>query len=163
PKDISDNKFIPQVLITDVRVRNKSVSFREKNSPLTQPSYLTKKITLPYSENMISFEFASMDFSRPEKNLFQYKLEGFDHDCIKSGTNHSATYPNLDPGTYTFLLKGSNSDGIWNEHPTSMQLIILPPWYMTWWFRTAVALAICLLLYTFYRYRLQQALKLQSV
>src|SRR5262249_16008021 len=143
--------------------RNKQVLFKEKNSPLTIPAYLTKQIALPYSDNMISFEFAAMDFSRQGKNLFQYKLEGFDHDWVQSGTGHSATYTNLDPGTYTFLLKGSIGAGIWNEQPTSMLLTILPPWYMTWWFRIAVVLAICGLLYTFYRYRLQQALKLQGI
>ncbi|HYV95608.1 MAG TPA: triple tyrosine motif-containing protein, partial [Chitinophagales bacterium] len=163
PKEIRDNTFTPQVLITDVRIRNKPVSFTEKNSPLSLPVYLTKHITLPYSENMISFDFASMDFSRPGKNFFQYKLEGFDRDWIQSGPNHSATYTNLDPGTYTFLLKGSNSDGIWNEKATSMLLTILPPWYMTWWFRVAVLLAVAGALYAFYRYRLAQALKVQGV
>jgi len=61
-------------------------------------------------------------------------MEGFDKDWIQSGTGRVATYTNLDPGTYTFTVKGSNSDGVWNEEGKSIQLIILPPWYMTWWF-----------------------------
>jgi signal transduction histidine kinase len=112
---------------------------------------------------MISFEFASMDFSRPGKNRFQYKLTGFDHDWIQGGNNHSATYTNLNPGTYTFNVKGSNSDGVWNEQPTIMLLTILPPWYMTWWFRILVGIIIVAALYGIYRYRLRQALKLQVI
>jgi len=112
---------------------------------------------------MISFDFAAMDFSQPGKNLYQYKLDGFDKDWIQSGTQNSATYTNLDPGTYTFRAKGSNSDGVWNETGTSVELVILPPWYMTWWFRTLLSIAIIALVYVFYRYRLQQALRLQAV
>ena len=127
------------------------------------PIELTDKIELNYADNMISFDFAAMDFTQPEKNLYQYKLEGFDKEWIQSGTIHSATYTNLDPDTYTFHVKGSNSDGVWNETGTSIQLIILPPWYMTWWFRILVAATIVASAYAFYRYRLQQALKLQSI
>jgi hypothetical protein len=54
-------------------------------------------------------------FSQPGKNLYQYKLEGFDENWIQSGTAHTATYTNLDPDIYTFHVKGSNSDGVWNE------------------------------------------------
>ncbi len=89
---------------------------------------MTGKIVPSYSENMISFEFAAMDFTQPSKNLYQYKLDGFDDEWIQSGTVHAATYTILDPGTYTFRVKGSNSDGVWNEKGTSIELMILPPW-----------------------------------
>jgi signal transduction histidine kinase len=112
---------------------------------------------------MISFDFVALDFTNPGKNLYQYKLEGFNKGWIDLGTEHSATYTNLDPGTYTLKVKGSNSDGVWNEHGASLQLVILPPWYMTWWFRVVAAIAVIAMLYTFYRYRLQQALKVQVI
>ncbi len=102
-------------------------------------------------------------FTQPSKNLYQYKLDGFDDGWIQSGTVHSATYTNLDPGTYTFRVKGSNNDGVWNEKGTSIELVILPPWYMTWWFRALLVVTIMLAAYLFYRYRLQQALKLQII
>ena len=151
PKDLTDNPFVPQIVITDFKLRNQSVSAKEKNSPLRKPAFLTDEIVLPYSENMISFEFASMDFTSPGQNLYRYRLSGFDHDWIQAGNVHVATYTNLNPGTYTFTVLGSSSDGIWNEKGKSIQLIILPPWYMTWWFRIAVALAAIGLLYGFYR------------
>ena len=104
-----------------------------------------------------------MDFTNSEKNQYQYKLQGFEKEWIKSDNTNSATYTNLNPGTYTFRVKGSNNDGTWNEKGTSVELIILPPWYMTWWFRTALILAVLLSAYVFYRFRMAQALKLQSI
>ncbi|HUM47206.1 MAG TPA: two-component regulator propeller domain-containing protein [Chitinophagales bacterium] len=163
PEDFIDNPYVPEVQITDFKIRNQSISFKQEHSPLASPVVLTSSILLPYSDNMITFEFASMDFTAPEKNRYQYRLDGFDQEWIQSGKNHSATYTNLDPGTYLFNVRGSNSDGVWNETPVQLQLTILPPWYMTWWFRFAVLLAVCSLLYAFYRYRLQQALKLQGI
>src|SRR6185436_3758229 len=90
-------------------------------------------------------------------------LEGFDKEWNYAGNKHNATYTNLDPGKYTFRVKGSNDDGVWNEKATAVILTILPPWYMTWWFRTLAAAAIAGSVYLIYRYRLRQALNLQMV
>lgn len=163
PKEILNNTKIPKVVITGLKIRNQLIPVQPDSSPLSKPIYLTEKLTLPYKQNFISLEFASMDFTDPEKNIYQYKLAGFDKDWINSGTTNNATYTNIDPGTYTFTVKGSNNDGVWNENGASFQLTILPPWYMTWWFRTSVIIAILFAAYTFYRYRLEQALKLQAI
>ena len=169
PKEINDNTVIPNVVITDFKISNQSVSFSKNNGGdkksfcLTKPIFLTKSITLPYFNNMISFEFSTMDFTAPEKNLFKYKLEGFDKDWIQSGTNHFATYTNLDPGTYTFTVNGSNNDGVWNLIGSSVVLTIRPPWYMTWWFRITVIALVAFMVYAVYRYRLKQALKLLDI
>ncbi len=163
PREIRNNTSRPQVVITGLKIRNQLVAIRAEGSPLLKSIYLTEKLTLAFKENFISFEFASMDFTDPEKNLYRYKLEGFDKDWINSGNTYSANYTNLDPGTYTFKVKGSNNDDFWNEQGTSVKVIILPPWYMTWWFKTFMALAVGLAVYGFYRFRLTQALKLQSI
>jgi ligand-binding sensor domain-containing protein/two-component sensor histidine kinase len=163
PKEIIDNPVIPKIVITGLKIRNRSVESTDKNSCLDSAIYLTKNITLPYSDNMLSFEFASMDFSAPQKNLYKYKLDGFDKEWINAGTIHSATYTNLDPGTYTFTVKGTNKDGVWNEEGTSIRLTILPPWYKTWWFRILVILIIGGAIYAIYKYRLNQALKVHAI
>jgi len=82
---------------------------------------------------------------------------------VQSGNGHSATYTNLDPGEYTFKVKGCNSAGVWNEKGTSIQLTVLAPWYMTWWFRAAVLAGIAALVYTIFRYRLEQNLRLIKI
>jgi len=163
PGEMLKNTTRPQVVITGLKIRNQPVPVLAEGSPLSKSIYLTEKLTLPFKENFISFEFASMDFTDPGKNLYRYKLEGFDKDWINSGNTYSANYTNLDPGAYTFKVKGSNNDDFWNEVGTSVKVIILPPWYMTWWFRTLMVLAIVLGVYGFYRFRLGQALKLQAI
>ncbi len=163
PREILNNTTRPQVVITGLKIRNQPVPIQTEGSPLSKAIYLTEKLTVPYKDNFISFEFASMDFTYSEKNLYRYKLEGFDKEWINSGNTYSANYTNLDPGTYTFRVAGSNNDGIWNEQGTFVKVVILPPWYLTWWFRTLMALAIVLAAYGFYKYRLRQALKLQSI
>lgn len=163
PVKLSGSNYVPFVWITGINVLNRPLQFNEQDGILNKPAYLTDRIQLNYEQNVISFEFASTDFSAFHNNRFKYQMAGFEKDWINSGTSHSATYTNLNPGTYTFSVKGSNNDGTWNEKGTSVQLIILPPWYMTWWFRTALVIAVLLAAYTFYHYRLAQALKLQSI
>lgn len=163
PRDLGRNTNAPNIVITDFKIANKTVTIHDEKKLLTKPIEFTDKIILNYEDNMISFDFAAMDFTQPSKNLYQYKMENFDKDWIQSGEVHTATYTNLDPGTYIFHVRGSNSDGVWNEQGTVVQLEILPPWYMTWWFRTLLAITISGAAYSFYRYRLQQALKLQAI
>ncbi|HEX7846108.1 MAG TPA: triple tyrosine motif-containing protein, partial [Chitinophagaceae bacterium] len=163
PATISSNPIAPKVVITDLRIKNQTVNANEPGSPLKNAVYLEKKIVLPYSDNMITFEFAALDFMAPDMNQYQFRLEGFDKDWINAGNTNAATYTNLDPGTYTFRVKGSNKDGVWNEEGALILLIIKPPWYATWWFRTIAALLIIAVIYGIYRYRLNQVLKLQAI
>ncbi|MBK7370885.1 MAG: hypothetical protein IPJ09_05510 [Saprospiraceae bacterium] len=163
PDEIEMNPIAPQIAITGLLIRNKSIDPGQLNSPLKNAAYLTQQITLPYQDNMITFEFAALDYTAPYKNQYKYRMEGFDHDWVNSGYFHSATYTNLDPGTYTFKALGSNKDGIWSEQSASVLLTIIPPWYMTWWFKSLIACLVCLSAYAFYRYRLNQTLKLMAI
>jgi signal transduction histidine kinase/DNA-binding response OmpR family regulator len=89
---------------------------------------------LGYSDNILTFEIASLDFHSPEKNKYAYILEGFDNHWIYTDAkNRTITYTNLDPGKYTLRVKGTNNHGIWNEAGTSLRIIIRPPWWATWW------------------------------
>jgi len=163
PADLEGNTTPPATLITTISVINKPVGIGDQTNILQRAAYLTDKITLQYADNMVSFEFAAMDFLHPTKNTYQYKLVGFDKDWIDNGTAHTATYTNLDPGTYTFLVRGVTSTGVVSQKSTAMLLVVLPPWYLTWWFRTLAVIAIVTAAYLFYRYRLNQALKLQGI
>ena len=163
PAKLSGSNYVPFVWITGINVLNRPLRFSEQDGILKKPAYLTDRIRLNYEQNVISFEFGSTDFSAFDNDRFKYQLAGFDKDWILSGNTNNATYTNLDPGTYTFMVKASNDDGTWNEKGSSIELVILPPWYMTWWFRTALVLAFLMAVYTFYRYRMAQALKLQAI
>ena len=135
PSDIVENHSVPRVVLTDLKIRNQSVSFRDPSSPLKVPISETKEIVLDYSQNMITFEFAALEYSSAKSNQFAYKLDGFNQEWIYSGISRTATYTNLDPGKYTFHVKASNNDGMWNEQGTSLAVTVLPPFWMAWWFR----------------------------
>ncbi len=135
PEKISENKNIPNILIIDFKIFNVSVEPGSKNSPLIKNITETKTLTLSHDQSVLTFNFAVMDFTAPEKNQYAYKMEGFDKDWIYSGNKREATYTNLDPGKYVFHVKGSNNDGTWNDTGTSINITIQPPWWGTWWFR----------------------------
>ncbi|HEY0976562.1 MAG TPA: ATP-binding protein, partial [Flavobacteriales bacterium] len=117
------------------------------------PAYLASEVSIPHSTNMITFEFATLEFASPSSHQYQYKLDGFDPDWISSGTEHSAVYTNLDPGTYTFRVRGDNRDGIWDTKGTSFKLIVLPPWWRTWWAYAFYAIALVGGVFAFIRIR----------
>lgn len=148
PDDISNNNFVPPVVITSFKKFEKSFPFG-------------KEIHLSHSENFLSFEFAALSYVNSEKNEYAYKMEGVDKDWVYSGTRRYASYPNLDPGDYVFRVKGSNSDGVWNEDGTSIAIIISPPWWKTWWAYSAYALIFIFSLYGIRRYEMNR-LKLKD-
>lgn len=102
---------------------------------LPQHINYTREINLTYKESVFSIDFAALHYSNPKKNLFQYKMEGFDDVWNDLRDRRSATYTNLSPGKYIFKLKGSNCDGVWNLKPLELIINITPPFYNTLWFR----------------------------
>ena len=122
PEKISRNPFVPPVYITGITINEGPVHF-------DKPVMDLEKVGLPYNSNNISIDFIAVSFTRSEKNQYAYMLEGFDKDWIISGTESEARYTNIDPGRYTFVCKGSNNDGVWNEKGCRLSIIIRPPWW----------------------------------
>jgi signal transduction histidine kinase/ligand-binding sensor domain-containing protein/DNA-binding response OmpR family regulator len=133
PGEIKDNPYAPPVVFTDFKLFYKSISWRDKNSPLTQAIATTPALTLTHAQNVFTVEFAGLDFTAPERNRYAYKLENFNEDWIETGTERTATFINLPPGNYVLRVKGSNNDGVWNEEAASLKITITPPWWQTWW------------------------------
>ncbi|MFD3003038.1 two-component regulator propeller domain-containing protein [Pontibacter toksunensis] len=119
PEDIYVNQAKPPIAICQFKVFDKTVPVREEG------------IVLQHDQNFFRFEFAALSFLSSAKNQYRYKLEGIDKDWVYSGTRRIANYTNVPPGTYTFLIKGSNNDGVWNEEGKSVPIIIHPPWWRT--------------------------------
>ncbi len=152
PKNIQTNRNRPQIVITDFKLLNKHVSYKDELSPLKQAIESTKEIILEYSQNVITFEYAALEYTTPNHNTYQYILEGFNSDWVQAGIKREATFTNLDPGSYKFRVKGANSDGVWGTDEAFIKLIILPPYYMTWWFKTLVVLLVLLTVGSIIRY-----------
>lgn len=149
PDNIRDNPDIPSIVITSVKVFNKDI---QSDSAITEK----KIIKLPYNENTVAFEFAALNYTSNHKNQYAFKLEGSDKDWVEAGTRRFASYPNLQPGSYVFRVKGSNNDGVWNETGVSITLIISPPWWKTWWAYAGYGLVIFFALYGLRRYELNR-------
>lgn len=149
PEDVHTNKSLPKPIITNFYLFNKPVKIGA-NSILKKDISELDEITLKYKENVISFEFASLHYAYPFKNQHAYKLENFDEDWVFVGNNRRANYTNLDPGEYIFKVKGSNSDGVWSEEVAQVKVIVLPPMWATWWFRTLVIILILAIIYAYY-------------
>ena len=128
PGKINETK--PDIVIEDIKVSDISLKSDSAVVKLEKSIMKTDELVLSYTQNNISFEFASIHFSRPEKNKIIYMLEGFNDHWIAADRNF-ASYTNLNPGEYTFRVKGSNGDGIWNDEGKSIRIIIAPPWWRT--------------------------------
>ncbi|MDZ7303648.1 MAG: response regulator [candidate division KSB1 bacterium] len=156
PADIVDNPHPPPMAITRCKILSQSESDQDSSAIFYKTIFANGALALSHRDNTITFEFAALDFSAPEKNQYAYKMENFDQDWIHAGTAHSATYSNLPPGEYTFRVKGSNNDGIWNETGASLKITIAPPWWKTWWAYTLYVLLFTSLLYLVRRYELNR-------
>jgi signal transduction histidine kinase/ligand-binding sensor domain-containing protein len=132
PEELNSGVHAPVVRFTGLRLFNDDISFTDATSPIQKPVDFLEEIVLAYNQNVITLKFSAMDYAAPEKNQFRYKLEGFDNDWNFSGTRNEAIYTGLAPGEYKFTVKASNSMGIWSE-VRSLRIIILPPWWKTWW------------------------------
>lgn len=129
PTNILSNTNPPRLCFTDLKLFNKSVTPDSENSPLKKIVSETDHLTLDYKASVFTIEFAGINYTRPQNNQYAYYLEGLETDWNYVGNARSATYTNLSPGKYTFKVKASNNDGLWNETPLTMGITILPPWW----------------------------------
>ncbi len=122
----------PDIVIDDIKISDISLKSDSVDVKIETSIAKLKDIDLAYNQNNLAFEFSSIHFSRPAKNKILYMLEGFSNNWKTSDRNF-ASFTNLDPGAYTFRVKGSNGYGIWNDEERSMQINISPPWWLTYW------------------------------
>jgi signal transduction histidine kinase len=136
------NPHEPEVVITDFRVIGESGDLHDPRHPRELPED-AGPFRLSHQDRVISFEFAALDFSAPEKNEYAYRLEGFADEWQFVKDRRYATYTNLPAGDYTFQVKGSNDNGVWNEEGASVRFTVVPPFWATTWFKgLAVLLAL---------------------
>jgi signal transduction histidine kinase len=111
---------------------------------------------IPPGHSRFAFEYAGLSFVAPQKVRFRYKLEGFDKDWVEAGTRRVAYYTNLRPGAYRFRVLARNNDGFWNESGSFLSFRLEPHFYQTYWFFAFLALAVGVLGYSIYRWRVRQ-------
>jgi PAS domain S-box-containing protein len=156
PDSIKDDSSLAMIAITDLKLFNKSIQPYQKHNDrviLDKSISETKTLEFNHTDYVVTFEFAALHFASPQKNQHAYMLEGFDKEWNYIGNRRFATYTNLPSGKYTFKVKGSNHDGIWNENAKSINIIVYPPFWKTWWFRILSIFSAIFILVSYYKYR----------
>lgn len=170
PDHMQDNPFPPKVLITRLQLYNRDVIISPDKEQLPDSSVFrieqtgdtaslpidisfVQNLELNYDQNFLSFDFVAMHYASPEKNAYAYMMEGLEDNWNEVGTRRNASYTNLAPGEYTFRVKASNCDGVWNDTGKSIHIIINPPWWETWWFRSSGILFLIGSVWAFFQYR----------
>ncbi|MCT4647436.1 MAG: ATP-binding protein, partial [Carboxylicivirga sp.] len=150
PRDIRFNNEKPEVKIVRMALLNEELKPDDQNGILSKPIYQTDSILLKYNQNMIDFQFAAMDYTAPSANKFAYKLDGFEEQWHEVGNDNKASYTNVPPGKYRFLVKASNNDGVWNNEGASIYIQIKPPFWKSNW---GYALYFLILMFLLLMYR----------
>ncbi|MBL1213099.1 MAG: hypothetical protein HND52_07070 [Ignavibacteriae bacterium] len=152
PDSIKDNSYIPDVRITSIKIFDDEVS--------GEPD----ELTLSYNDNFFSIEFTSLDYTSPSENQYSYMLSGLESDWrFTNARNRKVFYTNLQPGEYIFKVRGTNSDGVWNNEGDQVKITILPPFWMTWWFIAAIIVLSAILLYYIFTLRYRQLLAIEKL
>ncbi|WP_339659307.1 two-component regulator propeller domain-containing protein [uncultured Polaribacter sp.] len=144
--NFASNLFAPQVLITDFKIKNKSVNVTTDSTILENTIGFTNKILLSYKEGNFSIQFAIPNFINSKNNSYQYRLKGLEKDWIYT-TENTAFYTIQNPGEYVFEVKGANNDGIWNQKPTTLNIHVKPAPWLSWWAYFAYFIIIAFSLY----------------
>jgi len=153
PDSIRDNMQKPSVVITDFKIFNESVIPSGKGA-IREEITMAKEVVVHYSQNNFSFAFAALHYSAPAKNRYKYMMEGYDETWIETdNTRRFASYTNLPGGEYTFRVIASNNDNVWNDKGVSLSVVIVPPFWKTYWFFAIIAAVIAAVIYMYIRHR----------
>ena len=149
PDKIPFNNYKPTVNITSIKTDDSTLN-------LFTYTPQSKRIRFANNKNTIAFEFASSDYANTPKNLFEYKLDGYEKEWTRTNRNF-VTYSQLPPGNYTFFVRASNNDGVWSDQAASFSFRIRPMIWQTWWFKIIAGLFLLIYAYQIISSRIQKA------
>jgi ligand-binding sensor domain-containing protein len=159
PDSVNEHPFDPPLVLTHFSLFNKEVlpdGTESRGSAYVQESSgQRRKITLPYDHSVLTFDFASLNYTTTDKKRYAYRMIGFEKNWNETITRHSVTYTNLDPGDYVLEVKGLNNSGAWSDKLLRVTLSIRPPWWKTLWFRIGAMLASIAILYLAFTVRVR--------
>ena len=153
PANIQSSSQPPPVVIEDVRIDNQAVAVESINSALTAPY---SAISVGSQQSNFEIQYTALSFINSENLRFKYKLEGLDQDWVEAGTRRTAYFSHVPPGEYTFSVIAANRDGVWNTKGLALRIVVVPPFYRTWWFITLGILMLSGLVLGAFRYRVAQ-------
>jgi len=158
PDSIQSNNHKPKVVFTGFQIFNEEVqvsSSKLGKATLKQDITQTDYIELHHNQSIFTIKYAALSYISSDKNTYAYMLEGLEEDWNYVNNKRYATYTNLDPGEYIFKVKAANNEGVWSEKEARMTIVIIPPYWKTWWFRLVFILLIVSLVYLLFKLRLK--------
>jgi signal transduction histidine kinase/ligand-binding sensor domain-containing protein/CheY-like chemotaxis protein/AraC-like DNA-binding protein len=150
---VTGNPFPPQLNISDLMISN--TNFLAKNIDSTE-------LKFSHNQNDIAIRYVGLHYSNPEKNLYKYKLEPLDYKWVSAGHEKSVRFANLAPGSYSFQVTASNSDGVWSDEIASVQFTIRSPWWATWWAYALYIASIAFITYRVYHFQLSKKIAISE-
>ncbi|MFY9151248.1 MAG: two-component regulator propeller domain-containing protein [Prolixibacteraceae bacterium] len=156
PDSINVDLNPPKVWLTDVKLFNKSINYKTNPEIIDKSIDFAKKIILGYHSNSFTLFYNAIKLTRAEKITYAYKLDGFEEDWNYVGGKKEANYNNMKPGNYTFRVKARTDNGDWSENDTSIQIQIIPAWWMTIWFKSFLFIFLIAAPFVFIRLRTKQ-------
>jgi ligand-binding sensor domain-containing protein/class 3 adenylate cyclase/predicted metal-dependent HD superfamily phosphohydrolase len=153
PSEININPLPPEVIISSVTLSTKGTNRRVL---IAEHITKTKSLALEYSQNDITFEFISSSYSNPSKTRYKYILEGHEQEFTYLENENKVNYLNIPHGEYELKVYAQSADGVWSTNPTSVKIIITPPFWLTWWFRILALLGAILIGVLLYRRRIDK-------
>jgi ligand-binding sensor domain-containing protein/signal transduction histidine kinase len=155
PQHIADNPHRPIVMLTAMTVGDSIIPLTERSGG--------HPVELTYPHRDFTIGFLPLEYTDPGRNQSRYRLQGFDGSWVDAGTRREATYTNLNPGRYTFAVRASNADGLWNEDGAVIEILVQPAYWETIWFKAALVLAVAGFLLLLYRLRVSRLLALERM
>lgn len=156
PDSIAPYAHQPRLMLSDFTINNISIE-RDSTYEQKQPLNELKEITIPFNQATLNISYTALEYSFPEKISYAYYLEGWDHGWNYVGKLKSAYFSRLNEGTYTLKIRATNTEGQWAAPPIAIKIIVLPPWYRTWWAFLIYLSLVFAIAYAFYNYRVNQA------
>ncbi|RXK86014.1 two-component regulator propeller domain-containing protein [Filimonas effusa] len=152
PDSLSGRSFMPPVLLTGILINNNPLTL-DRHLSVETSNQLFTKVTVPYNEAVFSFEFAALEYSSPSKINYAYMLEGWDKSWNYTNAVRTANYTNLPEGSYTLRIKSTNVEGTWNNKEAQLKIVVLPPWYRSWWAYSIYLLMTVAAVYAYQQYK----------
>lgn len=161
PDSIRSTASNESIVFSDLKINNQSVRPGVEGSPLQKHISLTSSLDLSYAQRSFMIDFVVLDHRQSSNYTYCYMLEGFDKDWNCGSTNNGATYTNIDPGNYVFLVKAANRDGVWISEPLRLEITIRQVFWKTWWAYSIYAAVFIGLIWFVVRIRIER-LKLKN-
>lgn len=162
PEEVGKSVDKPMIFLSDLKIFNKPIYPDDEFRILKKDISQVDSLKLNYDHAVVSFSFKALTYRHPDQIKYAYFLEGFETEWNYVGNTNDATYTNLNPGNYTLRIKSTNSDGVWNTNEKQLAITVIPPFWLTWWFRTLLIIAILGTIYLFYFLRMRSIKKYQA-